>query len=77
MIASNALAASGEKAGQIDPEIENGMAVDDCCARIIRAIETGKDEIVIGKGLSGIAPLIKRLTPGLLNRIMAKRELTI
>lgn len=72
-IADNALAADGSKAGQVDPEIENGMAVEACCEQIIRAIDKRRDEVVIGKGISGAAPLIKRIAPGLLNKIMAKR----
>jgi len=28
-------------------------------------MQRNKDEVIIGKGLSGIAPLMKRLSPGL------------
>ncbi len=72
-IADNALAGDGARHGEKDPDIEKGMAVEDCCAQIIKAIERGKDEVVIGKGISGMAPTIKRLAPGLMNKIMAKR----
>ncbi len=72
-IADNALAADGSKAGQVDPEIENGMPVDECCRQILKAIESGKAEVVIGTGISGMAPTIKRFAPGLLRKIMSKR----
>jgi len=34
----------------------------------------GASCLVIGKGLSGMAPTIKRFFPGLFNRLVARRD---
>lgn len=72
-IAINALQADGKQQGHNDPEIEQGISADECAAGIIRAIQTNKAEAIIGKGLSALAPTLKRFFPGLVRRITAKR----
>ena len=37
---------------------------------IIRAMEKGRDEVIIGRGLSRMGPTIKRIAPWLVNRII-------
>lgn len=73
-IAFNALDASGEAQQKNDKSIVNGMGVSECVQQIIKAMEAGKDEVVIGQGVSALAPTIKRLFPGLFNRISARSE---
>lgn len=72
-IAINALQADGQQQGHNDPEIEQGISADDCAAGIINAIEANQAEAIIGKGLSALAPTLKRFFPGLVRRITAKR----
>ncbi len=48
-----------------DPTTENGISSDDCAEQIVRAMQCDKGEVTIGKGLSGVAPLMKRLSPSL------------
>jgi len=73
-IAINALQADGKQQGHNDPEIEQGISADECAAGIIQAIQADKAEAIIGKGLSALAPTLKRFLPGLVRRIAAKRE---
>ncbi|MBW2941860.1 SDR family oxidoreductase [Zhongshania aquimaris] len=73
-IAINALNASGDAQNKNDDSIINGMAVEECVRDIIKAMINERDEVVIGKGFSGLAPTIKRFFPGLFNRISAKTE---
>ena len=73
-IAINALQADGKQQGHNDPEIEQGISADECATGIIKAIQADKAEAIIGKGLSALAPTLKRFLPGLVRRIAAKRE---
>ncbi len=72
-IAVNALSADGSANAVNESNIEQGLTAQECCQQILRAIEQNKDEVVIGKGLSGLAPTIKRFFPGLFNTLAAKR----
>lgn len=73
-IAVNALTGSGEAQNKDDESIINGMPVENCAQEIIHAMLKGRDEVIVGKGLSALAPTIKRFFPGLFNRISAKME---
>jgi len=64
-ISVNALNGVGESEDVMDPTIASGMSAHQCATQIIRAIEKGRPEVVIGKGLSKWAPTIKRVFPGL------------
>lgn len=74
-ISKNALTADGSQFGQMADSIANGISVEECTHAIIRAIEKDQREIVIGKGLSGWAPLIKRLFPNLLMTLAARKNI--
>lgn len=73
-IAHNALVGDGSKLGHADPDNAGGISAESCAQTIIKAIESNKDEIIVGKGLSKIAPLLQRLSPGLVRRLIAKRD---
>lgn len=73
-IAKNALNAAGDAQQANEASIEQGMSAEECCQQIIQAIQKGKEEVVIGKGISGLAPTIKRFFPGLFNSLAARRE---
>lgn len=73
-IAHNALTGDGSLLGQADPDNAGGISADECARQIIAAMQAGKDEIVVAKGLSKVAPLLQRLAPGILRRMVAKRD---
>lgn len=66
-ISINALNAKGQRNNEMDPTIEKGISAEACAEQIVRAMQRDKNEVIIGKGISGIAPLIKRLSPRLVN----------
>ena len=68
-ISLNALNAKGERDNIMDESIAGGISAEVCALAIIRALEKGRDEVIIGKGLSRLAPTVKRFLPGLLNQI--------
>ncbi len=73
-IAVNALNGSGEAQNKDDESIINGMPVAKCAQDIIKAMLNGRDEIVVGKGISALAPTIKRFFPRFFNRMSARME---
>lgn len=73
-IAMNALTADGSPQQRDDEGNLNGLSAEACAAQIIRALDRRRDQVVIGRGLSGLAPTIKRLFPSLYNRLSARIE---
>jgi short-subunit dehydrogenase len=71
-IAHNSLNEQGVAQNKPEASIENGMDVSVAASKMVTAIYNKKDEIVVGQGLSGWAPAIKRFFPGLFNRLTAK-----
>ena len=71
-IAHNSLNEHGVPQNKAEHSIENGMNVTVAVKQMIKAISKRKDEVVIGEGISGWAPTIKRFFPGLFNRLTAK-----
>lgn len=71
-IAHNSLNEHGVAQNKPEQSIENGMNVSLAANKMIQAIAKQKDEVVVGQGLSGWAPTIKRFFPGLFNRLTAK-----
>jgi short-subunit dehydrogenase len=72
-ISLNALNAKGEPENIIDQTIAGGISAEACALAIIHALEKGRDEVIIGKGLSRLAPTVKRFLPGLLNRVNRRK----
>lgn len=70
-IAHNSLNEQGVAQNKSESSIENGMSVSIAATKMIRAITDKKDEVIIGQGLSGWAPTIKRFFPKLFNRLTA------
>lgn len=71
-IAHNSLNEQGIAQNKPEDSIENGMNVSLAAKKMIHAIHNKKDEVIVGKGLSGWAPTIKRFFPRLFNRLTAK-----
>ncbi len=74
-LSRNALTAKGEQHGKLDPTTERGIAPDELAARILRAVEQGKDEVLIG-GKEVLAVYFHRLFPGLYNRLIRRARIT-
>jgi short-subunit dehydrogenase len=68
-ISKNALTSTGEKHGKMDKNQLQGIAVNDCTAKIIEAIMKDKPEIYIAKK-EIIAIYLKRFYPQLLARVI-------
>ncbi|WP_404339796.1 SDR family oxidoreductase [Pseudoalteromonas mariniglutinosa] len=71
-IAHNSLDPKGHAQNKPEQSIENGMDVNKAAAKMLKAIAAKKDEVVIGEGISGLAPTIKRFFPRLFNRLTAR-----
>ena len=61
----NALDAQGQPNNAVGQASRKGISAEDCADQIVHALQQDKAEVIIGKGLSGIAPLMKRIAPGL------------
>ncbi|QZN90079.1 SDR family oxidoreductase [Idiomarina abyssalis] len=72
-IAHNALTGDGSLRGKEDQDNASGISPEQCAADIIRAIESNKAEVISGKGMSKVAPLLQRFFPGLLRKMLANR----
>ncbi|EGN74305.1 short-chain dehydrogenase [Idiomarina sp. A28L] len=72
-VSHNALTGDGSKLNQEDPDITGGISPEECAAAIIKAIEQNRSEVIVGKGLSKLAPTLQRFFPNLVRKISAKR----
>ena len=73
-IAHNSLNEIGIAQNKAEDSIENGMDVHKAATKMIKAMANKKDEVVIGEGISGWAPTIKRFFPALFNHLTAKKN---
>ncbi|MGX5913743.1 SDR family oxidoreductase [Aliidiomarina sp. Khilg15.8] len=72
-IAHNALVGDGSQLGKPDPDNAGGISAEECARQIINAIKANKDEVIVGKGLSKLAPYLQRFLPDTLRRLVARR----
>lgn len=68
-VSLNSLDAHGNPENVMDKTIETGISADSCAAAVINAMRKEKAETVVGKGIIRLAPLGKRLVPGIMNII--------
>ena len=74
-ISINALNGCGGAHGVMDDAQACGMLPDACARKIIEAVDKRRDEVCIGgRELMGV--YLKRVAPGLLNRIIRKAKVT-
>jgi short-subunit dehydrogenase len=71
----NALKADGSRQNTMDDAQANGMTADECAAEIVKAINSGKQEVYIG-GKEKYGVLLKRFFPGLFSKIIRKAKVT-
>ncbi|MFC0445186.1 SDR family oxidoreductase [Pseudidiomarina halophila] len=72
-VAHNSLTGDGSALGHEDPDNAGGISAEECARRSLQAIAAQKAEVVVGSGLSKLAPLLQRFAPGLVRRMIAKR----
>jgi short-subunit dehydrogenase len=70
-ISVNAINADGGKHGKMDENQSQGMPVEECARRIIKAIKQGKQEVYMG-GKEVLGVYLKRFLPSILSRILRK-----
>lgn len=70
-VSRNALNADGSTRGVSDAAIDNGMAPEDCAARIVAAIEGGVRELILAEGLEAQIAALRRSDPDALFAQMA------
>lgn len=71
-ISYNSLTADMSSFGKLDPEIEKGMPVEDFVNRLLAALQSNKEEVVIAKGLALLGYHGRRLFPNLFHRLSRK-----
>lgn len=72
-ISINALNARGEPENKMDHTIANGISAEQCAQAVVRALEKNKAEVIIGNGISRLAPTIKRFFPGFYRWMTGRR----
>ncbi|RUO60617.1 SDR family oxidoreductase [Pseudidiomarina insulisalsae] len=72
-IAHNSLAGDGSALGKEDPDNAGGISAEECARRSLEAIAAQKAEVIVGSGLSKLAPLLQRISPAFVRRMVAKR----
>jgi dehydrogenase/reductase SDR family member 7B len=70
-VSRNALNADGSTRGESDAAIDNGMAPEECAARIIAAIESGTRELILAEGMEAHIASLRRSDPDALFDQMA------
>lgn len=70
-----ALTGDGSPQGRMDRAQLEGMAPGDCAERVVRAVERGKDEVLVG-GRERFAVHLGRVAPGLLRRVLRRARVT-
>jgi dehydrogenase/reductase SDR family member 7B len=74
-VSINALTGDGAPQGTMDAAQAHGMAPSTCAAAIVRAVERGADEVLIG-GKERWAVALARFLPGLFNRFIRSAKVT-
>jgi len=72
-ISYNALNGKGEPENILDDTIANGISAEQCAREILKAIEANKAEVIIGKGISKWAPMIRRFSSTLYRHLIAAK----
>jgi len=70
-ISLNALAADGSKHGRMDRTQQKGISAERCAAKMLDAIASGREEVLIG-GMEILAVYAKRFLPWVYSRVIRK-----
>ena len=74
-ISMNAVVGDGSQQGTMDAKTGAGLTPEACAARMIRAVERRKPEVLIGR-FEIVGAYLKRFVPGLMRRIVRKAAVT-
>ncbi len=74
-ISLNALTGDGTPHGSMDDGVLKGMAPDRCAEKILRALEKGKEEVIVG-GWETLGVYLKRFLPGVFNAVIRRARVT-
>ncbi|WP_417664756.1 SDR family oxidoreductase [Pseudidiomarina donghaiensis] len=72
-VAHNSLTGDGSALGHEDPDNAGGISAEECARQSLQAIAKRKAEVVVGSGVSKLAPFLQRFLPGLVRRMVANR----
>ena len=72
-ISLHAIGANGQAYGQMDDNQAQGMDPDEFARQLLRAVAKQREEVYIG-GVETYGVYLKRFLPGLLSRIIQKRD---
>jgi len=72
-ISINSLDEVGAALGRMEPRIAQGISAERCAQEFLLAIEKGRDQVIIGRGVSVLAPSVKRFFPRLFRRLNRKQ----
>ncbi len=70
-ISLNALTGDGSAQNSMDKMTEKGLSAEECARQLVKAIERNKREVYIG-GKETFAVYLKRLSPGLLHKVVKR-----
>jgi short-subunit dehydrogenase len=68
-----ALRGDGGKHAKMDPGIERGMPAAECARQILKAVDQGKQEIIVGAPREQALVYLKRFFPDFLARMIGRR----
>lgn len=74
-VSVNALTADGTPQGTMDRAQAEGMGADECARKIVRALDRGKDELLVG-GREVYAVYLYRFFPALFRRLIRRARVT-
>lgn len=72
-VSINALTGDGSPLNEMDEAQAKGMSAEDCAKRIFKAMESKKEEVLIG-GKEKYAVYLKRLLPAVFSKILKKAK---
>jgi short-subunit dehydrogenase len=72
-VSVNALTPDGSQHGKMDPSHENAMSAEECAQIILRSIQQGREEVLIG-GKELLAVKVKRFFPKWFSKLIRKQS---
>lgn len=74
-ITINSVTGNGERYNVMDKNQENGISAEECAVRILKAIKSKKEEVLIG-GKEKYGVMLKRFFPKYFSEMIRKRKVT-
>jgi dehydrogenase/reductase SDR family protein 7B len=75
-ISLNAVTGDGKKYGKMDELMAKGLTAEECADRIVKAIVSRKEEVIIGKGLMKYVAHVRRFFPLIYSRLIRRMKVT-